>query len=56
MKYAVIAALLATCNAAELSGCKTGVKVKVYKDSKCEKDSSGTFSAAESDLKNTGKC
>ena len=56
MKYAVIAALLATSNATELTGCKKGIKTKVYKDAKCEKDSSGTFNAVESDIKKTGKC
>ena len=56
MKYAVIAALLATSNAAELTGCKKGIKTKIYKDAKCEKDSTGTFSALESDLAKTGKC
>ena len=56
MKYAVIAALLATSNAAELTGCKKGLKAKFYKDSKCEKDSHGTMTSLESDLAKTGKC
>merc|ERR1719440_1559157 len=56
MKYAVIAALLATSNAAELTGCKKGLKAKFYKDSKCEKDSHGSMTSLESDLAKTGKC
>jgi hypothetical protein len=43
MKYAIIAALLATSTqAATPTGCKTGIKAKVYSDSKCKEEAHGT--------------
>lgn len=55
MKYFVIAALLATAQAAE-TGCKVGLKAKVYRDEKCEKESHATVQAYHEDIEQTGKC
>ena len=56
MKYFVIAALLATAQAAEPNGCKAGIKAKIYKDADCAKDSHATVQAFQKDVENTGKC
>ena len=57
MKYFVIAALLATVQAAdEPSGCKAGIKAKIYMDADCAKDSYATVQAFQKDFANTGKC
>ena len=56
MKYFVIAALLATAQAAEPNGCKAGIKAKIYKDKDCEKDSHATVQAFQKDVEKTGKC
>lgn len=57
MKYFVIAALLASAQAAdEPAGCKAGIKAKVYKDKDCAKDSHATVQAFQKDVANTGKC
>ena len=56
MKYAVIAALLATSTKAAPTGCKTGISAKVYSDSKCKEESTSTHKMLEEDLEKTGKC
>ena len=57
MKYFVIAALLATAQAAdEPAGCKAGIKAKIYKDKECAKDSHATVQAFQKDVEKTGKC
>ena len=55
MKYAVIAALLAT-NTQALTGCKKGIGAKVYSDSKCKEEAHVTHKMLEEDIANTGKC
>lgn len=47
MKYAVIAALLATAQAAK---CEAGIKTKIYKDDKCAEEAQVTIVALESDV------
>ena len=55
MKYAVIAALLATASAAP-TGCKKGLGVKVYSDDKCKNDAHEEHVMVEADEKKTGIC
>lgn len=55
MKYAVIAALLAT-NTQALTGCKKGIGAKVYSDSSCKDESHVTHKMLEDDIEKTGKC
>ena len=55
MKYFVIAALLATAQAAEPTGCKAGISAKVYKDADCSKDSHATIQVYQKDIEKTGK-
>jgi len=57
MKYAVIAALLASANAAsKLTGCKAGIKGNIYTDGKCEKEVTSSFNLMSHHVKFTGKC
>ena len=57
MKYAVIAALFASANAAsKLTGCKAGIKGNVYTDGKCEKEVTSSFNLMSHHVKFTGKC
>jgi len=55
MKYAVIAALLATASA-KPTGCKKGLGVKVYSDEKCKNDAHEEHVMVEADEGKTGKC
>jgi len=55
MKYAVIAALLATSTQA-LTGCHKGIGAKVYSDSKCKEETTATHTMLEEDLEKTNKC
>ena len=55
MKYAVIAALLATASAAP-TGCKKGLGVKVFSDNKCKNDAHEEHVMVEADEKKTGVC
>ena len=57
MKYAVIAALFASANAAsKLTGCKAGIKGNVYTDGKCEKEVTRSFNLMSHHVTFTGKC
>jgi len=58
MKYAVIAALLATCNAAAAvpTGCKKGLTAKVFSDSKCKDKATSEHNFVEKDMEKTGTC
>ena len=57
MKYFVIAALLATAQAADKpAGCQAGIKAKIYKDKDCAQNSHATVQAFQKDVENTGKC
>lgn len=56
MKYAVIAALLATAQAAEPAGCKAGIKTEIYNDAKCSDDAHTTVTALESDVEKMNTC
>lgn len=55
MKYAVIAALFATASAAP-TGCKTGLGVKVYSDSKCKAEPLEEHALVETEVSKTGQC
>merc|ERR1719240_1615030 len=55
MKYAVIAALLAT-NTQALTGCKKGLGAKIYSDSKCKEDANAEHTLLDDDVAKTGKC
>lgn len=55
MKYAVIAALLATSTQA-LTGCKEGIGAKVYSDSKCKEKATSEHTLLQKDVEKTGKC
>lgn len=56
MKYAVIAALLATAQAAEPAGCKAGITTKIYSDKECSDDAHTTVTALESDVEKMNTC
>ena len=56
MKYAVIAALLATAQAADPAGCKAGITTKIYNDDKCSDDAHTTVTALESDVEKMNTC
>merc|ERR1719313_751752 len=57
MKYAVIAALFSSANAAsKLTGCKAGIKGNIYTDGKCENEVTSSFNLMSHHVKFTGKC
>lgn len=57
MKYAVIAALLATAQAADApAGCKAGITTKIYNDKDCSDDAHTTVTALESDVEKMNTC
>jgi hypothetical protein len=57
MKYAVIAALFATCNAAAApTGCKAGLKIKIFSDSKCKNKATSEHNLLDKDVSKTGSC
>lgn len=56
MKYAVIAALLATAQAADPAGCKAGITTKIYNDKDCSDDAHTTITALESDVEKMNTC
>ena len=56
MKYAAVALLVASAEAAQYTGCLKGIKTKVYSDSKCKTDAHTEIAAMSDDLENTGKC
>jgi hypothetical protein len=56
MKYAVIAALLASVTTAKPTGCKTGIKGAFYSDKNCKTDVKSSFTFMEKHTKETGKC
>ena len=57
MKYAVIAALLATVTTAKTTtGCKKGITGAFYSDKECKTEAKTTFNFMEKHVKETGKC
>lgn len=56
MKYAVIAALLATSTSAAVTGCKKGIGAKVYQDSKCKDKAHAEHTLVSSDVEKLGAC
>ena len=54
MKYAVIAALLATASAK--TQCKKGLGVKVFSDKACKNDAHEEHVMVEEDIAKTGTC
>ena len=58
MKYAVLAALLATVSAADkkANGCKAGITGKLYSDTTCKTEVKSTFTLMEHHVKFTGDC
>merc|ERR1719362_2085818 len=58
MKYAVLAALLATVSAADkkANGCKPGITGKLYSDTTCKTEVKSTFTLMEHHVKFTGDC
>merc|ERR1712086_75886 len=56
MKYAVIAALLASVTTAKATGCKKGITGAFYSDKNCKTNAKTTFNFMEKHTKETGKC
>ena len=55
MKYAVIAALLATTTSAA-TGCKDGIKTEIFSDENCKKETTSTHTYTSAQIAKTGEC